>query len=120
MSKFCTAGPGLSLSIRTVCYYEGLPNVIKEAMCCGKAVVAAKTVGIAELVVDGRTGLLVEPGRVDGAAAALEKLLANPELGRQMGGRARSLFKAKRFDWRQTAQAYREVYRRLTDKSLTV
>lgn len=98
-------------------YYEGLPNVIKEAMSCGKAVVAAKAVGISELVVDGQTGFLVAPGQVDGAAAAMEKLLVNPELGRNMGRRARSLFKAKDFNWRQTAQAYREVYQQLTEKS---
>lgn len=98
-------------------YYEGLPNVIKEAMSCGKAVVAAKTVGIPELVVDDQTGFSVEPGQVDGAVAALEELLANPELGWKMGMQARSLLSAKDFNWRQTAQAYREVYLQLIKKS---
>jgi glycosyltransferase involved in cell wall biosynthesis len=53
--------------------------------------VASAVGGIPELVEDGVTGLLVEPGDVEGLRSALERLLADPELRGRMGraGRAR-------------------------------
>ncbi|OPX84750.1 MAG: putative teichuronic acid biosynthesis glycosyltransferase TuaC [Pelotomaculum sp. PtaB.Bin104] len=91
-------------------YYEGVPNVLKEAMSCGRAVLATSTVGITELVVDGETGLLVEPGNVEQAVAALEKLLAEPKLSRDMGINARRLIQEKQLSWEKTAKAYQDVY----------
>jgi len=97
-------------------YHEGVPNVIKEAMSCSRPVVATRTVGIPELVVDGETGILVEPGNVDEAAAALKKLLSDPQLGREMGLRAGELIREVWLDWKETAKAYRKVYYQLTRK----
>lgn len=97
-------------------YYEGVPNVIKEAMSCGRVVVATRTVGISELVVDGQTGVLVEPGNVNEAVVALEKLLVYPELGKKMGICARKLICKKHLNWQETAKAYQEVYIELIKK----
>lgn len=52
-------------------------------------VVSTWITGVPELVDNGRTGLLVAPGRPDELADALERLLTDPSLGREMGGRAR-------------------------------
>lgn len=51
--------------------WEGLPNVVLEAMAAGLAVVATKTSGTPELVVDGKTGFLVSPGDAVGLAGAI-------------------------------------------------
>lgn len=65
--------------------HEGLPKSIMEAMAAGKPVVATNVRGNRDLVEDGKTGLLVEPGDVDGLAAAIEKLVSDPELRAKMG-----------------------------------
>ena len=66
-------------------YREGLPLCVIEAMAHGRPVVASNVGGIPELVEDGVTGLLVEPGDVDGLRATIERLLQDPALRRRMG-----------------------------------
>lgn len=72
---------------------EGFPNAVLEAMSCGKPVVASRVGGTVEAVVDGVTGILVEPGDADALADAVIKLLQDPERSRKMGlaGRERVL-----------------------------
>lgn len=62
---------------------DGLPNVIVEAISQGLPVVATTVPGIAELVVNGENGLLVEPDDVPTLAKAIEKMVREPELRRQ-------------------------------------
>jgi colanic acid/amylovoran biosynthesis glycosyltransferase len=59
-------------------FVEGLPVVLLEAMVFGLPVVASHITAIPELVEDGRSGLLVPPGRADLLADALQSLLADP------------------------------------------
>ncbi len=67
----------------------GVANVYVEAMACGCPVVASRTGGAPEAVVDGETGLLVPPDDVDATAAALDRILSDAALRRRMGGAAR-------------------------------
>jgi glycosyltransferase involved in cell wall biosynthesis len=67
----------------------GVANVYVEAMACGCPVVASTTGGAPEAVDDGESGLLVRPGDVDATAAALERILADPELRARMGAAGR-------------------------------
>jgi glycosyltransferase involved in cell wall biosynthesis len=71
--------------------YEGLPNVVLEAMQFGKPVVATAAPGTTEVVVDGETGLLVPVGRPPALAQAIRTVIDDPELARRLGeaGRAR-------------------------------
>lgn len=64
---------------------EGIPVALMEALASGRAVVSTKISGIPELVEDGRSGLLVEPGDAQALAAAMRTLLEDRERARQMG-----------------------------------
>ena len=83
---------------------DSFPRVVMEAMCQGVPVVATRVDGVPEMVVDGQTGFLVEPGNVDGFVEKTAQLLGDPELRRRMGAagreRARQIF---------APQAYRNM-----------
>ncbi|MES2260815.1 MAG: glycosyltransferase family 4 protein [Pseudomonadota bacterium] len=64
-------------------YFEGLPICILEAMAQGLAVISTDVGGIPELLDEGRCGVLLAPGDIDGIAAAVLALL------RDDAGRAR-------------------------------
>jgi glycosyltransferase involved in cell wall biosynthesis len=68
---------------------EGMPVCLMEAAACGVPVVATAAGGIPELVVDGVTGLLAPPGDRIALAAALQRLLENPDMAARMGAAAR-------------------------------
>jgi glycosyltransferase involved in cell wall biosynthesis len=68
---------------------EGFGVVCAEAMAHCKAVVAGATGGLLGLVRDGETGLLVEPGNPTELRAAIDRLLADPELRKRLGANAR-------------------------------
>ena len=55
---------------------EGLPVALMEAVACGLPVIASRLSGIPELIRDGETGLLAEPGDVTSLRMALERALA--------------------------------------------
>ena len=57
---------------------EGLPNAIVEAMAARRAVVATSVGGNADAVIDGETGLLIQPGDSSAVAAALNRLADEP------------------------------------------
>jgi glycosyltransferase involved in cell wall biosynthesis len=65
---------GFVLSSRS----EGLANVLVEAMICGAPIVSSRCAGAAEVIEDGRTGLLYDPGDVGGLTQALDRLLDDP------------------------------------------
>jgi glycosyltransferase involved in cell wall biosynthesis len=69
-------------------YHEGLPVVLMEALATGLPVVTTAVAGIPELVTDDETGLVVEPGDIEGIAAALEKL-RDPTLRERLGAAGR-------------------------------
>jgi len=69
--------------------FEGMPNVVMEAMALGRPVVATDVNGVRELMVDGETGLIVPPRDPEAIAAAVNRLLDDPQLAREMGIRGR-------------------------------
>ena len=72
---------------------EGMPNALMEAQLCGLPAVTTDAGGAGEVVVDGETGFVVPVGDEASFAAALQRLLEDPELRRRMGeaGRRRML-----------------------------
>jgi glycosyltransferase involved in cell wall biosynthesis len=64
---------------------DGLPNVLMEAQSQSLAVLATKAGAIAELIVDGETGLLLPSGDPAALGAALERLIGDPALRQRLG-----------------------------------
>ena len=71
-------------------FAEGVPTAVQEAMAAELPVVATDVFGIPELVEHEHEGLLVPPARDDLLAAALTRLLDDPELRRRLGREARA------------------------------
>jgi glycosyltransferase involved in cell wall biosynthesis len=63
---------------------EGVPLVLMEAMAHGKLVLAPAITGIPELVIDGKTGFLFEPGSLDDFVSRIEEIISSsfPEIRR--------------------------------------
>ncbi|HWO18735.1 MAG TPA: glycosyltransferase [Kofleriaceae bacterium] len=68
---------------------EGLGVALLEAAASGVPAVGTRTGGIPEAIADGESGLLVAPGDDDAAAAAIARLLGDPDLAAVLGRRAR-------------------------------
>lgn len=91
---------------------EGFGLAALEAMVSGKPVVATRVASLPEVVVDGETGLLVEPGNIEGLTDALVRLAVDKEMRLRLGsaGRRRA---AERFSLQAmldgTLAVYQEV-----------
>ncbi|MBC7262847.1 MAG: glycosyltransferase family 4 protein [Chloroflexi bacterium] len=88
---------------------ETAPIAVAEAMAAGRPVVATRVCGLPYMVDDGRTGLLVDYGDVDGLASAITILLVDEERRRAMGGAAREEAE-QRFRPKVVAQRTLETY----------
>ncbi|MFP5411158.1 MAG: glycosyltransferase, partial [Gammaproteobacteria bacterium] len=75
-------------------WYENFPRTIVEAFACGLPVIASRLGALADIVTDGETGLLFEPGDPRDLAAKLAWVQANPERMAEMGRRARAQYEA--------------------------
>jgi glycosyltransferase involved in cell wall biosynthesis len=102
-SAACLALPSLQ---------ENAPLSVAEAMAAGVPVVATRVGGVPEMLEHGNGGLLVPPGDVPALAAALQRVLGDPEAAEEMGrrgqDRARERFRASLVA-RRTLQVYREI-----------
>jgi glycosyltransferase involved in cell wall biosynthesis len=89
---------------------EGLGLVAIEAALSGMPTVAFASGGLTDIVVPERTGVLVPPGDVDALAAALDRVLAQPDQGAALGAAARAHALAT-FAPDAVARRYADVYR---------
>jgi glycosyltransferase involved in cell wall biosynthesis len=88
---------------------------ILEAGACGLPVVAAAVGGLKEVVVDGRTGILVPPDDPEAAASAMLRLVDNPGLRQNMGRAGRALVEAT-YEWSQCVDTMEAVYARMRSR----
>jgi glycosyltransferase involved in cell wall biosynthesis len=112
---FVTDMPGLLARSHVVClpsYREGLPKSLVEAAAAGRAIVTTDVPGCREAVRDGYNGFLVPPRSTNELAAALERLIVDPDLRDEMGRHGRVLAE-QRFGEdtiiRQTLAVYDEL-----------
>jgi glycosyltransferase involved in cell wall biosynthesis len=95
--------------------WEGLSNAVLEAAAAGLPVIATRVGGTPEIVLDGETGLLVEPEDAQGLATAILQLYENPELRRRLGQAGQQRVEAA-FTLRTTIQKTGQLYTRLLAK----
>ncbi|MEO9527959.1 glycosyltransferase family 4 protein [Roseibium sp.] len=64
---------------------DGLPNVLMEAQSMGLCCLSTRVSAIPELIVDGETGVLVEPGAPEDLASAMTRLIRSPDQRQRYG-----------------------------------
>jgi glycosyltransferase involved in cell wall biosynthesis len=83
-------------------HYEGLPLALIEGMAAGCAVIGSRVPGVQEVIQDGVDGLLVEGADAVAMAAAIERLLLNPEFAARLASagleKARTQFSRERMN----------------------
>ena len=94
--------------------FEGLSIALMEAMACGLVpVVTAMRSGVADLVTDGETGLVVQPDDAEGFAAAVARLADDAVLWRRLSAAARRAVVERGFTVEACADRWAEFLRRL-------
>ncbi len=92
--------------------WEGLSKALLEAMAVACPIVAARAVGVTEVLRDGEEGILVEPRDVQALAGAMQRALADPGLGCRLGATARRRA-IERHSMRTVGGAFDRLYREI-------
>jgi glycosyltransferase involved in cell wall biosynthesis len=92
-------------------WYETFSLIGMEAFACGKPVIASRLGAMAELVEEGKTGLLFEPGNADDLASKIKWMLENEDACIEMGKNARKVFEEK-----YTAEKNYEILMKIYEK----
>lgn len=87
-------------------YFEGFGLPPLEAMKCGAPVIVGNQTSLPEVV--GDAALTVDPYDVSSIAAAIERLVKDSDLRRELSVKGRS--RAETFDWRETARRTLQIY----------
>ena len=91
---------------------EGVPQAVIQYLAMARPVVATNVGGIPEAVEQGKCGLLVRPGDIDGLADAIAWLLRHPDEARRMG-EAGQRVALERFDADRVAERVLAIYQEL-------
>lgn len=97
-------------------YHEGLPMTILETMARGIPNISTPVASIPEVITDGETGLLVEPGDVDALADALRRLIGDTTLRCTISVASHNLI-LRRFSLATAIDTLTGIYRRLKTQS---
>lgn len=91
-------------------YTEGISNSIMEYMALGKPVIATDGGGTKELVINGKTGFLVQPKSIDEMADRIDYLLNNQEIAKEMGAEGKKRIETE-FSLEKMIRAYFQLYK---------
>lgn len=93
-------------------FKEGLPNVLLEAMSMKLPVISTDITGIPEVVINGETGFLTDPGNIEQFSDAIESLWESKESCVKIGEKARLLMEEK-MDKKNQFDAFRNFFHKL-------
>lgn len=91
---------------------DNLPLACQEALSCGTPVVGFAVGGIPDMVINGKTGMLVPPRDAAGLARAISSFFSDPELAPKLSRGARE-HALRYYTYARNADAYRKVYESL-------
>lgn len=89
-------------------HVDNMPVAVVEACALGLPVVSTDVGGVPDLLTDGQTGLLTPDGDVERMAAAIRRLLGDPELAARLSVNGRRL--AELSDWEQVRVQWEELF----------
>lgn len=92
--------------------YEGFSLTALEAMASAKPVIVSDGCGVSDSIVSGKNGFIFEAGNVEKLIEKITLLLENSSLRESMGKAGRKTVKEK-FDWRNIAFQYKNLYEKL-------
>ena len=90
--------------------YEGAPMALMEALWLGKPAIGTRVSGIPEMIRHQFNGLLVEPGKPAEMAAAIERLMTEPETRRRFAGNAAAHVQAMGMTRKDMCSHYANLY----------
>lgn len=96
--------------------YENLPISVLESFSIGTPVIASRIGGLPELVEDGKSGLLFEPGNPDDLAEKISYLYENPDKALEMGEYARKCVEEK-YNEENHYNRLMEIYKRAIEQN---
>lgn len=97
---------------------EPFGTVVCEVMSQGKPVIGTKPGGHVDMIVDGDSGLIVPRGDVEALAAAMQRLISDPELRARLGENARS--RARQFAPSASLPRFERLYEQILDDAYRI
>jgi len=88
---------------------DGIPVVLMEAMLSGIPVISSELSGLPELVIDGKTGYLTQPGDYQGLAECITRIYQQPKKTQQMVNRAAELV-TEQYDLHKNSQKLKRLF----------
>ena len=96
---------------------DNLPLIAMEAAACSLPIVCFNIGGLADIVINGENGFLVEPYDTDKFGSFISHLIDNIELRKKMSLDSRRICN-ERFNYQKIANQYLEIYKKVIDKNL--
>lgn len=94
---------------------DGLPQMLMENMASGLPAISTRLVGIPDLIIDGKTGLLVDPNNAEQLADAIERIDKDQKLAQRLSEEGRKHI-IEKFELESALQPLINLYRRKVGK----